>query len=200
MANSGDQYSIDGDSDDKAFQRKAINEIERYKHIDEWIASYQNVYSITALDCLVKLSAAKLATFKLSDFLQYTRPGNADLLRLKAFECLLRLTTLKNDAVLKYFLYTLANDPSLYMRDQIWLILGEGLGRVAVGEKKSDEAAQAANGLVVEQEGSTELRQAELARTKTIPGALVALKQELGASLVLQQAIWSAVKYVIGFV
>lgn len=197
MSTSADQYGMDGEADNKIFQRKAINEIERYKHIDEWIASFQNVYSITALRCLVKLSNARLVTLKLTDFLLYTRTGNADELRLTAFECLLEMTTLKNEVILRYFLHCLSTDPSPYMRDRIWRIFGKGLGRVAIGEKMADETAQAVNGLIVEQEGSTELRQAELARTKTIPGALAALKQELGGSKVLKEALWSAVKYAL---
>jgi len=199
MANASNSYDANMDSDDRVAQKKAINEIERYKHIDEWIASFQNIYSITALDCLVKLSSANLVKLKLVDFLHYTRPGNADPLRLKAFECLLRLTDLKNDAVLRYFLYNVSHDPSPYMRNQIWHILGKGLGRVAIGEQRVEESLDAMNGLIVEQEGSTEIRQAEFARKRTIPGALAALKQELGASTVLEEAIWSAVKYFVLF-
>lgn len=197
MVNAGNSYNAMMDSDDRVFQKKAINEIERYKHIDEWIASFQNIYSITALDCLVKLASANLVKLKLVDFLQYTRPGNADPLRLKAFECLLGLTDLKNDAILRYFLYSVSHDPSPYMRDQIWHIFGKGLGRVAIGEQRFEASLDAMNGLIVEQEGSTEIRQAELARKRTIPGALAALKQELGASKALEEAIWSAVKYVV---
>jgi transcription initiation factor TFIID subunit 2 len=37
--------------EDEKFQKEAINELERYRRIDEWISSYQNIYSVTALEC-----------------------------------------------------------------------------------------------------------------------------------------------------
>ena len=40
---------------DDVFKKEAVNELERYRRIDEWIASYQNVYSVTAMSCMQKL-------------------------------------------------------------------------------------------------------------------------------------------------
>ncbi len=74
-------------------------------------------------------------------------------------------------------------------------VLGRGLALVAIGEKKQpDTSAQAPSGLIVDQEGSTEARRADLARTQTIPGAISALRRDLGNDEDLKQALWSAVK------
>lgn len=183
----------DEDEAELTFRKTAINEIERYRRIDEWASSYQNIYSITALDCLKRLAQFDVMKPSLREFLQYTRPGNGDGLRLKAIECLVDLGLLKNDAILKYFLHLLSSDPSPYFREHAFQIFGKGLGSLAVGENNQDIEAPPTAGLIIAQEGSTEARQAELARRQTIPGALAALKTELGENTILKQALWAAV-------
>ena len=52
------------DSSDADFENVAIAQIERHRRIDEWDSSYQNVYSITALECLQKLTKAGISKLK----------------------------------------------------------------------------------------------------------------------------------------
>jgi len=185
--------SYDEDVERDTFRKNAVNEIERYRRIDEWISSYQNIYSATALECLLKLIKGKVVQTNLQIILQYTRQDNGDNLRLKAFECLVELGMLRNNSILTYIIYTLSTDPSVYFRHHLYHILGRGLARIAMGEKKSDMNVQAIDGLVIEQEGSTEGRAAELARRQTVLGALAGLKEELGTNEVLKHALWTAV-------
>jgi len=185
--------SYDEDVDRDTFRKDAVNEIERYRRIDEWISSYQNIYSATALECLLKLTKGKVVQTNLQIILQYTRHGNGDNLRLKAFECLVELGMLRNNSILSYIIYTLSTGTSVYFRHHLYHILGRGLARIAMGEKKSDMNVQAMDGFVIEQEGSTEGRAADLARRQTVLGALAGLKEELGTNEVLKQALWTAI-------
>jgi transcription initiation factor TFIID subunit 2 len=197
LTEKGAQPQLDGFDDDEeevdTFKKDAIHEIERYRRTDEWISSYHNVYSVTALDCLLKLARNKIHQPRLVDFLQYTRPGMADPLRIKAMSCLVDLGMLNKDVLIQYFLYCLSTDPSPYMREKTCQIFWKGLGRIAIGEKTSGTGHQAVNGLIIEQEGSTEGRQADFARRRTIPGALAALKAEVGNNEVLKRELWRAV-------
>ncbi len=193
-------FSFDDDEEDESeLQKDAINIIERYGRIDEWIASYQNIYSTTSLDCFQRLMQNKVMPSRLADFLQYTSRGNADLVRLKAFGCLVDLRMLRLDAVKKYILYSLETEPSPYLRDQLYRIFGRGLGYIAIGQPTADGITQQQlqGGLIVEQEASTDVRAAEIARTQTAPGALAALREELAGNGVLKDAIRSALLWVL---
>lgn len=67
--NRGYDFSFDDEDDeeDDLFQRSAINEIERYRRIDEHMGSFHNVYSITALECLELLIQNKVLPFRMKD-------------------------------------------------------------------------------------------------------------------------------------
>lgn len=181
------------EEDEGSFHRACIDEIERYRRMDEWISSYQNVYSITALDCKRRLAQAKIVESKITDFLQYTRQGTFDSLRLAAFDDLVELGFLKNEALLQWFLFVLGYDPSPYVRERMQRIFGKGLAMIAIGEDISKDPAPQQNGLIIEQESSTEARQADLARKQSVAGALMALKQEVGPNETLKKALWEAV-------
>ena len=161
--------------------------------MDEWIPSYQNLYSITALECKLRLAQGKVIPIRVTDFLQYTRQSTFDPLRLAAFENMIELGLLKNDAVLEWFLTVLGSDPSPFVRERMHRLLGRGLAIIAIGEGPSKDVAPQQNSLIIEQESSTESRQADLARKQSVNGALTALKQEVGSNAVLKRALWEAV-------
>ncbi|KAL2814503.1 hypothetical protein BJX63DRAFT_431405 [Aspergillus granulosus] len=50
----------------------------------------------------------------------------------------------------------------------------------------------ATDGLIIEQESSTDIRQANLACRQTVTGALAALKVEVGNNQVLKECLWAA--------
>ena len=192
-SNAFDGFEDDGD--DEHFHSACLEEIDRYRRIDEWIPSYHNILSITALDCKRMLAKAGVITSRPADFLQYTPDGTSEYLRLKAFENLMSLGLAKHDATLRWFLFVLATDPSPYIRDQMLRIFGRTLGSIAIGEHLEADKAQAAqqDGLVIEQEASTEARQISIARKQTVEGALSALKDELSDNAILKTEIWNAI-------
>ena len=180
--------------EDNDFRKDAIGEIERYRRIDEWTSSFQNVFSVTALKCLLRLSKSNLLYPKIADFLQYTRSGNSDQVRLQAFDCIAELGKLKNEALSAYVLHSVSNDPSPYMREQLYRVFGKGLGMMAIGEERPEpKKQQVSDGLVIEQDDSAETRQADFARRQTIEGALAALKDEIQHGEKLKDSLWAAV-------
>lgn len=191
-----DPFEMDiNDGDDLRFHRTCLDEIDRYRRLDEWIPSYHNILSTTALDCTRLLAKAGTITTDPAEFLQYTQDGTSDELRLNAFANLTDLGMCKNDAILRWLLFVLGTDPSPYIREQTFRIFAKALGSIAIGDMPSPETAAATQneGLIIEQESSTEARQAALARKQTVLGALAALKDEMAANTVLKEALWEAV-------
>ncbi|KAL4923460.1 transcription initiation factor TFIID subunit TAF2 [Aspergillus undulatus] len=177
---------------EEQLEKDAIAELDRYRRMDEWSSSYQNLYSRAALHCQMQLMQAKIADVDIMQFLPYTRVGTYDLLRHDAFECLVELDLFKTSELLRWFLFTLSNDPSVWLRWRLHNLFGKALAPVAFGRGVANEPAPAADGLIIEQESSTEVRQADLARRQTIPGALAALKTEVSSDQVLKESLWAA--------
>lgn len=194
VANLFDMDMEEDDDDIQSFSR-CLDEIDRYRRLDEWIPSYHNILSTKALDCRLLLIKAGVVSFSPVDFLQYTRDGASDILRINAFSSLMKVGMVKNDAIFRWFLFVLGIDPSPYVRDRMLRILGKTIGAIAIGESSdpSPLAAAQADGLVIEQESSTEARQADLARKQTVVGALLALKKEIGSNEVLKKGLWGAI-------
>lgn len=164
--------------------------------MDEWIPSYHNVLSTTALDCKHLLAKAGVTENRPADFLQYTADGTSPYLRLNAFSNLMTMGGFNNDALLRWFLFVLSTDPSPYIRHHLFEILNQTLGSIAMGEHlEPTQPAQTetAGGLIIEQESSTEARQLDLARKQTILGALNALKDELSSNETLKTELWNAI-------
>ncbi|KAF2452655.1 hypothetical protein BDY21DRAFT_358347 [Lineolata rhizophorae] len=176
-------------------QSKAIAEIERYRRIDEWIPSFHNVYSTTALDCLRLLTQKGVIPRKIADFLQYTRPGNSEFVRLRAFQCLADIGAMRSLSLLRYLLYSYEMEESPYMRDRMFRLLGYILGKVAIGQDIQEKTSNTSTegGLVVEDaDATTALRQANKERTHTVEGAVRALREELGQIPALKEALLKA--------
>jgi transcription initiation factor TFIID subunit 2 len=192
------QMDLD-DADDYRFHQRCIDEIDRHRRIDEWIPSYHNVVSIAALDCKRILAQVGSIPKRAAEFLQYTQEGTYEELRVNAFSNLVALGFLKDDYILRWFLYALSHDPSPYARTRLQAQLGVYLGSVAIGEdvksSTNEPAITQVGGLIIEQDtnATTDARAADLARKQTIPGALAALKVELATNETLKSAIWDAI-------
>ncbi len=182
-----------GSDDDSGLYNSCLDEIDRYRRIDEWIPSYHNLLSRTALNCKQRLITAGITDFQPVDFLQYTRDGMFELLRVNAFSNLMDLGAFKIDTILRWFLFVLGTDPSPYIRNHLLHVFGSALGGLAIGETSDPSIAAQQDGLIIEQESSTEARRADLARKQTVVGALAALKAEIGNNSVLQQGLWTAI-------
>ena len=181
------------------FEQACVEEIDRYRRMDEWTSSYQNLYSRTALECQAILANAGIYKFSPLHFLQYTRPGNYDVLRLAAYEVLVNPNLFNIHSVLRYVTHCMVADSSSLIRQELQKSFGKVLGQRAIGvggqtvvvEKQADP-----DELVVEEgtDKSTD-RAAEIARRTSIDAALLALKKDVGGNEVLKKAIWDAVCY-----
>ncbi|KAI5237851.1 hypothetical protein E4T43_07805 [Aureobasidium subglaciale] len=185
--------------EDEKFQKEAINELERYRRIDEWISSYQNTYSVTALECMRKLLEHGVVKNKKADILQYTQTGNADEVRLAAWDSLVQLKLARRPQILKYLLYSLCDDPSPYFRDQLLQVLGRALGTIALKSQEAEKPAPKlieTGGLVLEQEEPLAVQPVPLdVMGKSPPElALIALKAALVNDEVFKASLWHVIQ------
>lgn len=197
-ASSSDAFDMELDEDDGedlGSYNACLEEIDRYRRMDEWIPSYHNILSTTALNCKRQLIKSGAVSFRPVDFLQYTSERSSDYLRVSAFHDLVELGMIHNGAILRWFLFVLGMDPSPYIRDCMLRLFGKAIGALAIGESSIAAASVIAqqDGLIIEQESSTEARQAVLARRQTVEGALNALKAEIGVNEVLKKGLWNAI-------
>ena len=186
------------EGDNWRFQRDCIEEIDRHRRTDEWIPSYHNALSEAALDCAGALARANLVPRSPLEFIQYTREGANELLRVAAFRNLMELGFLKEDYLLRWFMFVLGHDTSPSMRFSLLRLFGIWLGNMAIGKdyhelqkKLQLETHQSADGLVIEQD-SVERRKADLERKSTIPGARSALQAILAEQPMLKDFLWLA--------
>lgn len=184
---------------DQAFSNEAVNELERYRRIDEWIASYQNVYSVTAMGCMQKLQLAGIIPNQLKQIMMYTRSDNADNVRLKAFASLVDLKVFKKSpSVLKYLLFSISDDTSPYFRERLTRVLGEALGSIAViedvPEKPAPKPSEPETGLILEQEAVIEVQPVEDLDKSPPEIALTSLRAALKDDKVFQQALWQVIQ------
>ena len=177
------------------FTSKAIGELTRHQRLDEWIPTYQNVYTTTALDCALKLVMSRVTPFKPTEFLQYAQLGNADNVRLKAWECLIRLGMFRKDTMLRFLMHEIRSDPSPYFRKQLLRIFGIAIGQVATGDVWAPEKTveTSADTLMIENEASNAERASALAR-QNLNGALRGLKSDLQGNITLRMVLEEALK------
>ncbi|KIX02248.1 uncharacterized protein Z518_08187 [Rhinocladiella mackenziei CBS 650.93] len=178
----------------KQLEHQFLEEIDRYRRMDEWTSSFQNLYSRTALECQSRLAAAGIGRFSPLHFLQYTRPGNYDMLRETAYNVLVTPSIFEDPAILRYVLYCMVADSSPWLRQSLQRAFGKVLAKRAIGHKSSSSQPVVA-GLVIEDTAAADTRQQELARRQTMEGAMAALKKELGDNQALKSALWTAVCY-----
>lgn len=177
---------------EEQLEKDAIAEIDRYRRMDEWSSSYQNIYSRTALCCHLRFVKAKMLDLDIMHFLQYTRAGTFDMLRLEAFECLVELDMFRSPELIRWFIYTMSADPSPWLRLQLHRLFGRALAPVAFGDGQRSDPPPQHDGLIIEQESTTQVRQEDLARRQTVTGAIDGLKKELSANPTLKESLWAA--------
>ena len=191
-----DESDGEGNGDNLEFHNACLEEMDRYRRMDEWIPSYQNVLSTTSLECKRRLVQAGAADLNLVEFLQYTRDGTSDDLRLSAFEVMIDLGLMKQEKILQWFLLVLGSDPSPFLRERMLRLLGKILAALALGEISTSTTAKRVivenDGLIIE-ETSTDARRKAVGRTKTVTGALEALKDEMSRHEVLRRGLWAAI-------
>ncbi|KAF2806079.1 uncharacterized protein BDZ99DRAFT_501598 [Mytilinidion resinicola] len=189
-----DDDDIDN-TDEIVFQQTALSELGRLQRSDEWISSFQNVITTTALECSLTLMQNRVIPRKPLEFMKYTKLGNADNVRLKAWNCLVELGMIKQPAVLTFMIYSLQSDPSPYFRERLLRIFGYALGQIALGELKDDTQADQSNDILqIDQDDGPTERQADLARKTSVNGALAALSKEISEDKTLKKALEEALR------
>ncbi|KAI1413278.1 hypothetical protein F5Y13DRAFT_189643 [Hypoxylon sp. FL1857] len=186
------------DPEPEEFRHLALEEIERFRRRDEYSPSYQNCFTVAALDALCRLMKAKVIPTDPVTFVQYLQDRTYDLVRIKACESLVELGRLANPKFLRFFLTLIGTDPSPFVRDALFKVLCRGLGSIAIGENEESEK-QASNepaedGLIVERDDAIiEAKKKSKARKVDFSVALAALKAETAEKEDLQEAIWHAI-------
>lgn len=182
------------DEEPQKFKEIVLEELDRYSRMDEWIDSYQNIYTTTVIKCKLKLMNAGVIPVDALDFAQYLHDGTSPRVRIKAFEALADLGFLKNTAVACLLVTAMSTDPSPWVRHELTKVFYYGLGVLGIGEYKTKRVAPtvAKDGLVIE-EASTSARQEQAERSSGIIGALASLKLEVGGNTDLKDSMWKAV-------
>jgi transcription initiation factor TFIID subunit 2 len=176
---------------EEQLEKDSLAEFDRYRRMDEWSGSFQNIYARAALHCQMQMMQAKIQELDLMRFVPYTRAGTYDLLRLEAFECLVELDISQSPELLRWLIFTMTTDTSAYVRHHCQRLFGRALAQIAFGRPQQTEPSQT-GGLIIEQESSTDVRQADLARRQTVPGAIEALKKEISDDPSLKDYMWAA--------
>ncbi|KAI8961994.1 hypothetical protein F5Y11DRAFT_206200 [Daldinia sp. FL1419] len=195
----GDEIMADHiDSEPEEFRKVAMEEIERYRRRDEYSPSYQNCFTIAALEALCLLMKAEVMKKDPVMFVQYLQDQTYDLVRIKACESLVELGMLSNPKFLRFFLNLASTDPSPFVRDRLFKALCRGFASVAIGEnERPEERVQnqpAGEDLIVEHDSEImEARKKDKMRKEDLSVALAALKKETTDDENLQEAIWSAI-------
>lgn len=193
-----DKDDMDMDEESARIKTDALAEIERYRRIDEWIASFRNIYTTTAIACLKTLKESGAVDNGIKDILQFTCPGNADNVRISALSALVQLKIGTKTSMLKYMLHSLVDERSPHMRASLIAVLGTALGQIGIGDGPSDKSQEAPvegdAGLVLEQDASAETRQADVARTSSPAAALEALQKIVKNDKVLQDGLWLSIR------
>lgn len=181
------------EAEEYEFKKAAMDELDRHRRLDEWIPTHHNVYTTTVLECEAKLIRNRTKPFRVSKFLQYTQCGNADNVRLTAWDCLVDLGIFTSQpTAVKYMIHEIQTDPSPYMRAQLLRVFGKAIGQLAIGDVFTvDEPSDSTGGFVLEDESTMNDRAAGLAR-RNLLGALEGLKKDLSGNEMLKRSLAGA--------
>ncbi|KAI2614859.1 hypothetical protein GGR54DRAFT_320969 [Hypoxylon sp. NC1633] len=191
------------DTEPDEFRGLAIEEIERYRRMDEYFPSYQNCFTVAALDAFCKLMKAKVIPIDPIMFAQYLQDRTYDLVRIKACESMVELGFLSRPSFLQFFLLLASTDPSPFVRNRLFEVFCRGLGAIALGEdehldkqssRKQGPEQLAENDIVVVEADDEiiEARKKAKARKENLSVALAALKDETTDNETMKAAIWEA--------
>ncbi|KAF3939899.1 hypothetical protein ABW19_dt0200150 [Dactylella cylindrospora] len=162
-------------------RRDAINEIQRLLRMDKWMSSYHNIISSTSIDVMKDLTKAKVSRFRQLEFMAYTREDTSEQLRIKAIDCMIENSAVRDPDLLRYLCFIVGTDPSPRIRNQVLKSLLRGFGAIAVGDDKvvSRDGANSSD-LTILEEGSAMKREQEA--RKNIDAAIQNFKKEIADS------------------
>jgi transcription initiation factor TFIID subunit 2 len=193
----GDVFHFGFSSADEEIKSAALAELKRLLRMDRWIPSFQQTITQAVLTAKEHLHAKGLDNLPLADLLLYTREGVFDDLRAQAFDTLLRVGGLRRDPAVRYIFFTLANDPSPFMRWRVLRGLCEGLGRMALTGNVPALKVGGDEMVVEEDAAETTAVRKDLMERASIAGAIQALRKELAENQTLKEEMWKCAKYLL---
>ncbi|KAI1209173.1 uncharacterized protein F4807DRAFT_427433 [Annulohypoxylon truncatum] len=185
------------DTEPEEFRDLVLEEIDRFRRMDEHSPSFENCFTIAALDAYCRLMKAEVIKKNPARFIEYLQDRTYDVVRIKACESLVEIGMLANKSFLRMFLLLASTDPSPFVRERIFKALCRGLASMAIGEGEQVEekapTQPAEDGLIVEQDDAVmEANKIAKARKEDLSAALTALKAKTTDDEDLQEAIWKA--------
>ncbi|KAI0126586.1 hypothetical protein BJ170DRAFT_582341 [Xylariales sp. AK1849] len=184
------------DPEPNEFKELALEEVERYRRMDEYSPSFQNCFTVAALDALCRLMKANVIPSDPLVFTQYLQDGTIDVVRIKSFEALVDLGFMSQPTFLRFFLSVISTDSSPFIRDRLFKAFCRGLASIAFGENaEAEKEVPVPNegGLIIEQASSiTEANQKLKDRKQDLSVALAALKDVTKDDKDLQEVVWTA--------
>ena len=192
-----DDIDMDDEGDDFLFFQACSNEVERYRRLDEWMPSYQNILSVTALRCKAKLAKVGIIPKEPAELLLSSRESAFESVRVAAFESAVELGFCKNGRILRWILHVMGHDSSPLIRFKLHALFRNLISDIATGEESfihpaNNQSLQIGD-LIVEQDSTTDARQATLARKQTFEGAAAGLKADIGTNEAFETGLWDSI-------
>ncbi|KAK8072028.1 Transcription initiation factor TFIID subunit 2 [Apiospora saccharicola] len=188
----GDEVAVD--KEPLEFKKRALEEIDRYRRMDEYSPSYQNCFTVAALDALCQMMKAKVIPTDPLVFVQYLQDKTIDVVRIKGFEAMVELGHMSHPVFLRFLLSVIGTDSSPFVRSRLFKIFCRGLASIAIGEHEDPEKDKPAgneSGLIVD-DTALEAKQQAKARRENLNLALGALKEKTKDDFQLQKVVWDS--------
>lgn len=208
-----DLTRMEEDTEEQQLLENALAEIERYRRMDEWTGSYQNLWTRAALEGKKLLMQAGVIPVDALEFVRYLQDGTVDVVQLKAFEALVELGLMLRPAILKLLLATMTLHSSPFVRDQLFKLFCRGLAAIAFGEHGGQDKEETAkdsgkdkdtgnveddddNGGVIIEQGDAVIKQhqEQHARRENMDAAVRALREAVSGNRDLLLAMWEAMQ------
>ncbi|KTW26896.1 uncharacterized protein T551_03358 [Pneumocystis jirovecii RU7] len=181
------------DPENKNIIDTALSEIERFQRIDQLLPSFQNIISITSLKIKYLLSKAGIIPLNFQEILPYTHSANYDLVRLTAFDVLLKLGGLRQSPFTYYVFSTISSDRSPAIRRYLSFSISEALALMALNDQQSQIPIITAEQMIIEDDVDKAIEEKKRVLVRAnISGAITALKQEIMEEETLKEQLWAS--------
>ncbi|KAM3578379.1 hypothetical protein VKS41_009125 [Umbelopsis sp. WA50703] len=174
----------------KRFVEAAIAEIERYRTRDIVIPSYHNIVTVNCLEVYTGLMLSGLMKTDLALFMNYSRYGNFEDIRMVAFDSILLLCGLSDNTILKYMFDITQVDPSPSIRHYVAKALLVAFGLMIRGNYATSSAVEE----FAEEEGRVIIEDAWRKRPNGLVEfhkAILDIRAVFSTNLELQKYLWN---------